>query len=402
MPSGLRTDLARLLTQGLLAHRDHTAFLHHLGDHPPGGPKVFLDFPSGAVYSPVPYAPAALLMAVGRALGVSTLVLVYLGRLGSLLATLGLICLAVRRMPTRAWMLATVALLPVTVFQAAMLSADGITIALSLLVLALALNLAATRPGAVTGGRLVETAIATIALGFAKPPYILFALALLIPWWRHRGRVGRIVAAAAGAGLVATASWGAYASRVYVAPRLPAGFAAFGIGRFTAFTHVDPGRQERFILHHPWFFAMSIGRTLSSFGPDLAREALTQVPLWRLPVLAIVAAAAIAAASSFVADPRSELVLGWRSRALLLGIGAATFLALMLLAYTGWNAVGSPRIEAFQGRYLLPLLPVVLLAAVPERVVGRVRKASPVGALLGLASALLLAFVWLGLRSRFY
>ena len=41
-------------------------------------------------------------------------------------------------------MLAAVATLPVTVFQAAMLSADGITISLAVLVLAQALDLAAT------------------------------------------------------------------------------------------------------------------------------------------------------------------------------------------------------------------------------------------------------------------
>jgi uncharacterized membrane protein len=404
VPSGLRADLARLLTDGLLARRDHTAFLHHLGDRPPGGPKVFLDFPSSGVYSPVPYAPAAFFMTIGRTLGVSTLVLVYLGRLGCLLATLGLLCLAVRRMPTGRWMLAMVALLPVTVFQAAMLSADGITIALALLVLALALDLAATRPGAVTRGRLVETAIATIALGYAKPPYILFASALLIPSRRHRGRVGSTLAAAVGAGFVATASWGAYASRVYVAPRLPAGFAAFGIGRFTPFTHVDPRRQERFVVHHPWLFVRAIGRTLSSFGPDLAREALTQVPLWRLPLLAVIAAAVIVSATSFASDPPPVRFLGWRSRALLSAIGAATFLALMLLAYVGWNAVGSPRIEAVQGRYLLPLVPLLLLVLPSRKAPATVSDPWRAGATLALAAAstLLLATVWFGLRSHFY
>jgi uncharacterized membrane protein len=402
VPSGLRAELARLLTRGLLAHGDHTGFLGHLGDRPPGGPRVFLDFPSGAVYSPVPYAPAALLMAIGRAFGASTLVLVYLGRLGCLLATIGLLFLAVRRMPTGRWMLAVVALLPVTVFQAAMLSADGVTIALTLLVLAFALGLAATPHGAVTRGRLVETVIATIALGFAKPPYILFALALAIPWRRHRGRVGRTLAAAVVAGFLATASWGAYASRVYVAPRLPSGFAPFGIGRFTAFTHVDPRTQERFVLHHPWFFARAIGRTISSFGPDLAREALTQVPLWRLPVLAIVVAVVIVIASRFVADAQPDTILGWRSRALLTAIGAATFFALMVLAYVGWNAVRSPRIEAFQGRYLLPLVPLVLIALPSRKAPASDSWRARVTLTVAAASALLLAFVWFGLRSHFY
>jgi uncharacterized membrane protein len=419
-PSGLRTDLVRLLTDGFLSRGNHTDFIHHLDAPPARGPKQFIDFPSGAVYSPVPYAPASLLMAIGHAAGVSTLALVYLGRIGCLLATLGLLCLAVRRMPTGRWMLAAVALLPVTVFQSAMLSADGVTLALALLVVALALDLAATERGAVSHRRVVETVIATVALGFAKPPYILFALAFAIPWWRHRGCVGRALVAAVGAGFAATASWGAYASHVYVAP-----VPAYGSGRFTAFSHVDPGRQEHFLLGHPWFFVRAIGRTLSSFGPDLAREALAQVPLWRLPVLAVVAAAAIVGAALFAGDgagatdvisatqdgeahadatmeDRSDSRLGRPARAVLSALALATFLVLMVLAYVGWNAVESPRIEAFQGRYLLPLLPVLLLAlpraAKPPR--ERVRNAAVLGVTAG--SPLLLTFVWFGLRSHFY
>ena len=189
MPAELRTDIYRLLRDGVYETDDRTAFLDHLGDRPAGGKKEFIDFPSAAVYAPVSYAPAAVFIGIGRALGLSTLALVYLGRIGCLLATIALLTLAVRRMPTRAWMLAAVALLPVTVFQAAMISADGITIALALLVVALALDVAATPRGEVTKGRLVEIAVATVALGFAKPPYILFALALAIPIRRHGGRV---------------------------------------------------------------------------------------------------------------------------------------------------------------------------------------------------------------------
>ena len=88
-------------------------------------------------------------MAIGRARA-STLLLLYLGRVGSLLATIGLLALATKRMPTRAWSLAVVAMLPVTIVQGAMLSADGVTLALALLVLALALDVAATPRGDTT------------------------------------------------------------------------------------------------------------------------------------------------------------------------------------------------------------------------------------------------------------
>jgi uncharacterized membrane protein len=302
-------------------------------------------------------------------------------------------------------MLAAVALLPVTVFQAAMLSADGVTIALALLVLAQALDLAATprdHPGTrhIATRRLVEIAATTIVLGFAKPPYILFALAFAIPWRRHGGRVRRAIAASVGAGFAAAAGWAAYASSVYVAPKLPPGYAG-PLGPFTVYTHVDPGRQERFVAHHPLSFVKAIARTLAHFGRDLARQTVAQVPR-TLPVAVAVAALMVLVVGILIPDPEASnggSALSWRGRLLLLGIAGATFVTLMLLAYTGWNAVGAPRIDAFQGRYLLPLVPLVLLA-LPAR------RPSPAAAWTGSAlaalSGALLVAVGIGLTSRFY
>ena len=39
--------------------------------------------------------------------------------------------------------------------------------------------------------------------------------------------------------------------------------------------------------------------------------------------------------------------------------------ALFLLAYAGWNAVGAAGIDEFQGRYLSPLVASLVLAAIP-------------------------------------
>ena len=78
----------------------------------------------------------------------------------------------------------------------------------------------------------------------------------------------------------------------------------------------------------------------------------------------------------------------------------ARFFALMLLAYLGWNAVESPRIEAFQGRYLLPLVPLLLVALPARR--SATSDAQRVGTIVTIASGLLLAVTWFGLRSHFY
>jgi uncharacterized membrane protein len=396
-PATLTKDLRVLLSDGVFS-RDRTKVFKHFGDAAPSGPKRFLDFSPSAVYSPVPYIPEALLMAVGHQFGASVLVLLYLGRIGSLLGTIGLLALAVARMPSRKWILATVALLPVTVLQASMLSADGVTIALALLVFALAFALAATPRGDVTKRQLVEIAIATTALGLAKPPYILFALLFAIPWWRHRGAVGHALVASTATGFAAFAAWNAYAASIYVAPRYPNG----GADRFAVFTHVDPHRQERFIEHHPWTFVQTIQRTLSSYWHSFLHDVIAQAPLVSVPSWVIVAGAVILLAGAVLPTVAPRAVVRWRARVVIVATAALTFVALMALAYAGWNAVGAPRISAFQGRYLVPLAPLVLVALPARTRVLLADERGRVELLLAAASTVLLIAVGFWLRSHFY
>ena len=68
--------------------------------------------------------------------------MLYMGRVANLIAYLLLAAAAVRLMPIQKWTMAMVALMPMSVYLAASLSADAMTIGLSLLVVALTLNLA--------------------------------------------------------------------------------------------------------------------------------------------------------------------------------------------------------------------------------------------------------------------
>jgi hypothetical protein len=228
------------------------------------------------------------------------------------------------------------------------------------------------------------------------------ALAFAIPWRRHGRAVKGALTASVGAGFAATASWGAYASSVYVTPRLPASLAPFGAARFAAYTHVDPQRQERYMLHHPWSFVRAMGRTLSFYGPHLLRETVAQIPLFLLPVAIVIVGWVLIVARAAVPEPRAAPVLGWRSRAVLVGIAVVTFVSLMALAYIGWNAVGSPRVEAFQGRYFLPLLPLLLLAVPGVRVRDGTADQGRATLALTVASPALLVAVAIGIWLHLY
>jgi uncharacterized membrane protein len=76
-------------------------------------------------------------MSIGRPFRASPLVPFYLARLSNRIAAMGLAYLATKTVPVLEWPFVMIALSPMAMFQMAFVSAGGVTIGLSLLVVAL-------------------------------------------------------------------------------------------------------------------------------------------------------------------------------------------------------------------------------------------------------------------------
>lgn len=374
VPASLLDDMGTLLRAGVFDEGAAGDVFAHLDDRAPRGERVFEGFPSSAVYSPVPYLPSAAAIAVGRALRLSTLALLLAARLASLVVFVALVSRAIRRLPARRRTLAAVAIAPVALFQAATVTADTLTLALTVLVVADALHLAALPPGGVRPGLLVETAVASVALALAKQPYVAAVALLAVGAWRHRGRVAAALAGVGAAAVALAVGWNAWARDRYVAPTFP-GEPEGGY----AYRGVDADAQLRFVREHPLDFVAAIGRTLGRWGTEIGRDLFAQVQAgrWRAPwPVAVLAAVAVVAVATVDRDAaredadRAPPATPPAARLLAAALALLTTLAAFLLAYVGWNEVGAPRIDAFQGRYLLPVLALLVVAALPA--VGRV------------------------------
>ena len=355
-------------------------------DRAPGGAPKFEGFSQSAVYAPVPYFPAAAALRIGRAIGLSTLALVWAGRLATLFAYVALIARALHHAPRRRWLLAVLALVPVCAFQSAMLSADGITTALVLLTAALAQSLFHLEPDKLRLAHIVEFAILVLALGLAKPPCILFSALILPALWKHRRtKSTRWLLIAPIPGIAAFVAWSRYAQSIYLPPKF-----GFGTGSY-AYRGVDADEQLSQLLDHPWSLISIIARTVEKYWQSLLHDVVAQVPGWEpnattKTLIAVCAYLAIFAAvlrpepsdyaSTTDTSTRATSVNKLQAVTALL-VCTGTTIAIFVLAYTGWNQVGAPRIDAFQGRYLYPpfaiamlYLPVMKLrgvATVPQR-----------------------------------
>jgi len=338
----------------LRAARDRETYLQVLArSHPTSGTE-FVAFTGTVSYPPLPMIVDGAAMAAGRALGLSTEELVRLARIVGLLAYLGFAVYAVRRFRGPRWMLAICAVVPVALFQASMVSADGITNGLAFLVLALGLQLAIAAPD--VDRRLVaEAAIAAALLALSKPPYLLVALVYLVPIARARGRVLRVLVPVLAAGFAVQLAFTVMSSGVnpyrhyvlgLVSPRMASS---------------DAAAQVRFIRAHPDRFVTAIGHTVGRRGGVIAGNALFETH-WKLdwPIRVVFLALLVIAALG-PRGPDERVRIAGALRAVLLSLALVTTFVILVAAYIGWNPVGASWIFGVQGRYLLPLIPMVLV-----------------------------------------
>ncbi len=330
---------------------------------PPSAPHTFselparLDEPPAGVefryvrlltpYNPVVYAPYAPAFWVAETFGLSATSGLWLARLLGLASWLVVVGIALGRAPGRRWLLAASALLPLSVFQAASISADPLTQAVAFLFFAEWLRLAAREAPPARASGYLPLAAAALALGLVKPGYAPLTLACLgLPGPlrpRHALGAGAFALAA-----LPTLGWVAVAMAADEPPLVPG---------------ADSFAQLRFLLAHPLAFGAAIANTVAAdagrWGMDLVGS-LGHLDV-ELPAGASALGLAALAASASLDAGRTRLA----ARLAGLGAAAASAFALLALAYVGWAAVGADFIPAFQPRYLLPLLPFALVLVPP-------------------------------------
>ena len=301
-------------------------------------------------YTAVAYAPQALAAVTGRLTGLHPFFTFYLGRLLNLLAFLGMTGAAVRVTPRLKSFFAAAALLPMPLFLAGSWSPDAMTIASSYLLLAMILR-------GVTSARDAWSAAAMgFIAGLCKPAYYLIALLALPVAWKKRAAAVAIVAATlAGAAL----SLG-HAARAQEPAAL----------------HIDARQQLRGIAAEPVQFGRVAANEYTRYEyleQMIGRLGMLEIPLprWLIATVLVILLLAMITAGG-------EMSPALRVSALVILLGS--LMGILLASYLTWTPIGGDTVEGIQGRYFLPLLPLVgvtfgfsvsrLAAIAPRLVVG--------------------------------
>ncbi len=302
-------------------------------------------FRNAAIYPPVSYVGPAVVFAALEPFHPSPLLLMYLGRLANLLIGTVALGVTLRLAGFLTASLAVMAFFPMTVAQTASLSADAVTLSASLLLggcLARFLE-SEQRLG---GPRLAAFASLGLVVTLAKFGYWLLPWAIaLVPAarWGSSRRKTTCLALFGVAQIVATAGW---LASVGIEVSLPPG--------------VDPDAQIAGLLAAPWRIATVAFWTLvhgAGWFVGLVGKLGhldTRIPAW------FVVASLLTLLATPLASQCAPRVSTWGC-VWLLTLCAATIAIINGAIYATYTPVGSPRVIGMQGRYLLPLMPLVMV-----------------------------------------
>jgi uncharacterized membrane protein len=323
--------------------------------------RQFIAFPGSAFYSPLPYLPQVLGIAVGRQMGAGPLVLLYLGRLFNCLAALGLLGLAMMLMPFAEELVLVAGLLPMSLYLYASLSPDAAVIGCALVFSALAIAAGVREQW---GARELWVAIASaVVFCPVKPVYFPMLLMAIVPGAFRRADALRMLrwhTILFGSVLGVTAGWALYAKSSITEP----------------LSGAQPSVQLSLVLHHPVFFLGVLAHTLGLFRIAILYLQTVGVFGWLLVLLSprvvyLLPLFSFAIAwrfGNFGAFVRSTSRVLWR-----LALALACTVLIVAIIYVMWAHVGLDYAAGVQGRYLIPIL---VLTGIALLELGRTRRSS--------------------------
>ncbi len=315
--------------------------------------RTFCGFPHTVIYPPTSYLPPAIAIFLGRHAHLGPLALMYLARLAGFAASVTLGWFALQYLPVFRWAALVVLLCPMSLYLFGSVASDGVVITGAFLLVALIARAAANGGEPVTVRELIAILALAGLLAVAKVVYWPLALlALLLVWPRLRGpkRKTFFVIAWLAVCVLPVWGWGRVMASLYVPGRTD--------------IPIDPAAQWRFVTDGPIAFLALVGRSIWEGGGGFYDWFVgvlgwgdTPLPAWFYSFFGGGVLACL------VLESADANAIRWRQRWLLLTAAIVATVLIFGAQYATWNSPGSREpIDGIEGRYFLPLAPLVILS----------------------------------------
>ena len=314
--------------------------------------KGILNPETAAVYSFVQYIPQATGIALARLVTDNVYLITYGGRIVNMIFALLVLYFAIKLMPFGKKLLLIPAMIPIAIEGFTSLSPDAMTISVAFFYIAYILHLAFEKKeqlGIKEKGILL---ISSIVIALCKIVYIpLVGLILIIPKekFKNAGNKNKILnfCVIAGIAVMINLIWLAISSRY-----------------LSTFREGDSKIQVLLALQNPILYIQNVLYTfnlngsnylLSLFGADLGWGEL--IKLYSIVPYAFLGIYLFTAITdNELKDKLKKYQIVWISLVILAIVGL-----IFTSLYVQWTTVGKKSIAGIQGRYFLPILPLVML-----------------------------------------
>lgn len=322
--------------------------------------SLFIDFPNTAIYSPVSYAPQALALYISQKLDVSVGRMYYNGRYFTFLCWLIGMFFVIRMIPYGKWMMTLLILLPMNLYVANSFSADTVTNIISLLFIAYVLKLS-LKEEKITYQNILWLFVLIVLLAFAKVVYIgLVILLFVIPpkQFKHISLYISSLTLLFVTAFLAANFWSGVVLEYYMPyinynPNFRQGICLSDCANYYI--------QKQLLLDHKWYFVNLVYNSIVDRPiPYLSSYigAFGSMDLFLSKTVVYLTYGAI----GFVAlTEKNEKVTTWFLKPILAIAVLTSFVLLLLSQHLTWDCVGEGVVSLIQGRYLIPLMPLLFL-----------------------------------------
>jgi len=322
--------------------------------------SLFIDFPNTAIYSPVSYAPQALALYISQKLDVSVGRMYYNGRYFTFLCWLIGMFFVIRMIPYGKWMMTLLILLPMNLYVANSFSADTVTNIISLLFIAYVLKLS-LKEEKITYQNILWLFVLIALLAFAKVVYIgLVILLFVIPPKQFKN----IYFYVSGLGFLflsaflITNYWSGVVLEYYMPyinynPDFRDGICLSNCANYFI--------QKQIILDHPWYFLNLIYRTIVAHPITYLSSYIGSFGSMDLFLSKSVTYWAYAGIFFVALTEKNDKVTSLVLKPFFIAAVFSSFVLLLLSQHLTWDCVGEGVVDLIQGRYLIPLMPLLFL-----------------------------------------
>jgi uncharacterized membrane protein len=335
--------------QLVAGHRNPTS--SSIADEPDEAP-IFAPFAGTEGYNPVAYIPYIAAAAIGRLFKLDFPDMLFLMRWFGLVTFTAIAAYSIAVTPALKWAFVLIALLPVSLYNRSVLSADGAALSTALVITALCLRAA----GGTAAGRVWERSLWMTLCALSKQPQIVFLLLeLMVYRVKELPRQWLRVASVVLPSVILSPMWVFAVSAEIAAWRLQEE------GHHPP-EHFDPLWKLLYMWDHPYHFPLAAWRALSGWGDRLWQE-LIGIVGWQdilLPTWTYVALTVL-----LFLVPFQKLQVSGATRARVAVITGLVVLSYVILVYLIFFLTYTPldvdHVRGVQGRYFVVVLPVAAI-----------------------------------------